>query len=204
MSLEKITRAAGTVTISGTMITLRQLSLLDFGHFMAWMRQKTEPPFAKAVRKIQALAKLKEIDPELFAKKEEQYLLEAEAADKDDNFTPSQMLVQESVMSPEGMSYFIWLAAKSDQPTLTQGDIQTLIAKQEKEDPSKIQDIFLKVMEVMQAFVDADASDPTKAAVTKATLPLPMGAWTGASSLENPSPNLPGPSETLSIVRPAS
>lgn len=192
MSLEQVTGAAGTVTIAGTTITLRELPLIDYGHFMAWMRGKSEAPFKKAIRRIQELEPLKAIHPELYTKKVDQYLMEAEAEDGEE-FRPSASAVMEHVMSKEGLSYMIWLSGKYDQPTLTKEAIADLITA---ENPNNLGPIYEKVFDMLKMF-----TDPTPGAKQTPKPPETQNLWTGASSSKSAFPIPPGQLPTSSDVR---
>ena len=119
MDLATVSGAGGTVEIGGKLLTLRQLNIGQVGEMQAWLKERSERPFQKAVRRLRDLAPLREFDPTGYEDARKDILLRARD-EENGVLDPEQMAATEDLASGlDGVAYMLYLSTRDRHPDIT-------------------------------------------------------------------------------------
>lgn len=122
--LTALTGSGGTVTIGGRLLTIRQLTLGDWGMLRARMKEKMPRPMATFIEEMKAILPMKEFDPEGYEKCRERLLIQAHEDELAGKAGGTPAGVTEAASSMESIAYMLWLSCRRDHPAETVESLQ--------------------------------------------------------------------------------
>lgn len=165
-----MTAIGGTFTLGGETFVLREPDFTDHAALVTWCKERTPCPYKKAKEKIEAIAWLKALEPALYQKKIEAYLIEADDAHK--NYLKD--LPMSEIVMKHGFDFFFWIICRKDRPNITQKEVLALITKTS---PEEMVAAFNMMIEAYKVFLD-----PTRPATTPAIPVVESGTTSSANS----------------------
>ncbi len=154
MQLDQMTGAGGTITLGGRELLISRPTFRDHGTITAWVKQNTPCPYAQAKEKLEKIQFMKEINPDLYKQKTEQYLIEAE----DKSRKMEETLPLGEAIKEKGWTFPIWTLIRHNGADVTIENVESWISKESPEN-------LLKIQEKVVGLLGGETSDdPTRPA----------------------------------------
>lgn len=149
-----MTAAGGTIKLGGRELIVCMPTFRDHGIIIAWVRENTPCPYKQAQEKLDKIAFMKELNPELWKERTEQYLLDAE--EKFQKMETSVTLAEATIK--KGWTFPVMMLIKTYQPDVTYEQVDEWLKKESGDNLVAIQGKVLELFTVPK-------SDPTAPAI---------------------------------------